>query len=110
MTLIVAQNDKGFLLQWTINSPKDPVTGVVRPFDLTDYTVTFKMWRAGAPTVNLISSGACTIVVAVLGTVTYLVKATDFATAGNFKAEFECTKSGVIHSTEAFDVIVQESA
>lgn len=77
-------------------------------FDLTGYTITFKMWRKGIPG-TLVVSGTGAIVNATAGTCKYTVASGDFNTVGLYSAEVELTKTGVVQSVEVFDLEVKES-
>jgi hypothetical protein len=101
--LTIPQGDFGFYLNFTIKKADGTV------YNLTGYTITFNVWRKGDKTSKYVT-GACTIVQADGGTCRYLVVANDFATAGKYRSELQLTKSGVQESTEAFDIVVSESA
>lgn len=95
-------NDKGFNLNFTV---KD-ATGTA--YNLTDYTIKLKVWKVSNPG-TLLVTGTCVIVIAANGTCYYNVAASDFTSIGSFKAELELTKTGVIESTQSFDIEVMES-
>ena len=98
----VPQNDKGYNLQFTITNAAGTA------FDLTGYTVAFKMWSPGVPGTLLIN-GTCVVTNTTGGIVTYLGTAGDFGTVGRYHAEVEGTKSGVRESTENFRLTIAES-
>jgi len=100
--LSIPANDKGYYLNFTVQDS----TGTA--YNLTDYTITLKVWSTNQPG-TLLTSGACSIVVAASGTCRYLVTATDFTIKGTYSAELELTKSGVIESTVSFTIEVKES-
>ncbi len=100
--LTIPLNDKGYYLNFTVQDS----TGAA--YNLTDYTITLKVWAAGSSG-TLIASGACAIVVAASGTCRYTITSTDFTVKGIYSAELELTKTGVIESTTAFTIEVKES-
>lgn len=100
--LYIPQSDKGFNIAITV---QDCDGGA---FDLTDYTVTLKVWRKGIIGTPIVDA-ACVIDVAASGTCHYVVTATDFVTAGDYWVEVEMTKSGVIESTRHYTLEVTES-
>lgn len=100
--LTIAQNDKGYYLNFTITDSAGAA------YNLTGYTIKLKVWYANKAD-TLIVDGTCTIVSAALGTCKYLVTATDFITIENYYGELELTKSGIIESTERFTIEVKES-
>jgi hypothetical protein len=101
--LYVPKGDKGFNLAFTIRDSSG------NAYDITLYTITFKLWRKGIPG-TLILSGACVIDSGVAGTCHYVVTDSSFTSVGEFKAELELTKTGVLESTQSFDFEVTESA
>ena len=100
--LTVPKGDKGYNLNFTV---KDSAGAA---YNLTGYTVTLKVWEAGVSG-TLILSGACSIDVAASGTCHYTITATDFTSVADYKMELELTKSGVIESTENYDLKIEES-
>lgn len=90
--------------------------GMVQPFEikkadgtaynLTDYTVTIKVWDGGA----LKFSGACSVTDAAAGLCKYTPASDDFDTVGEYYGELELTKAGVIVDTETFTVKVIPTA
>ena len=100
--LIIPVNDKGFNLSFSVKDSDGDA------YPLTNYTVTLKVWKAGIPG-TLIVNEACNVTNATLGTCTYTVNAADFASIADYKMELELTKSGVIESTENYDLKVEES-
>jgi len=99
--LTVPKGDYGYQLVFTVQDSAGDA------YNLTDYTITLKVWREGLP--GLIMSGVCTILVAASGTCHYVVVAGAFNRAGNYKAELELTKSGTVESTQNFDLEVEQS-
>ena len=57
----------------------------------------------------MLMSGDCAIVVAADGTCRYSVVAGAFNRPGTYQAELELTKSGVVESTQNFEIEVKES-
>lgn len=100
--LTIPKGDKGYYLNFTVKDNSGTA------YDLTDYTITLKVWSINAPD-TLLVSGACSIVVAASGTCRYNVADGDFDTEGTYMLELELTKSGVIESTKAYTVDVVES-
>jgi len=96
------KGDYGYYLNFTITDSDGDA------YDLTDYTIKLKCWRAGNPG-KLVVNGSCTPVVEASGTCRYYVTATDFTTIEKYVAELELTKSGVIESTMTFTINVVES-
>ena len=101
-TIYIPSSDKGFNLAFTIKSADGNV------YNLTNYTIKLKVWRAEQPGLLLLD-GSCDIDSAVDGTCHYTITATDFTSVGTFKAELELTKAGVIESTGSFDIEIMES-
>lgn len=101
--ITIPQNDYGFNIAFTLQDADGDA------FDGTDYTATLKVWLAGSPA-TLVATGACTWTVAASGTCTYAVKSTDFATAGSYLGEVECTKTGARETFGPFKIAVTESA
>lgn len=94
--------DKGYPLYFTLLKYDGTA------FDLTDYTVTFKMWEKGHANV-LIASGACVKTAPVTGVCYYLVGATDFVSQGLYEIELELTKVGVVENSFSYILQVDES-
>lgn len=101
--LPIKQGDYGYFINATIKDANNVV------YDLTGYTIYFKVWRPGNKN-HVIVSGTCEIVDALSGTCRYLVTQNDFTTSGRYRGEFQLTKAGVVESTQTFDVVVSESA
>ena len=74
--------------------------------DLTDLTVTFKVWKQGQ---TAIVSGTCTIDVAASGTCHYTIADGDFDTVGQYLWELELTKADYRNNTEPGPFKVTES-
>lgn len=100
--LQIPKGDKGYNILFTILDS----TGAA--FNITDYTVTFKAWRANTPNTLIISS-ACSIVSGSGGTCNYSPTAADTAVAGTYMAEIELTKTGIIGSTIPLELKITES-
>lgn len=100
--LTVPQGDKGYPLAFTVQN--DAGTA----YDLTNYTVTIKVWRKGIRGTPIVNS-ACTIDVAASGTCHYDIQASDFLTVGDYFVELELTQPGVIESTRRYTLEVTES-
>ena len=75
-------------------------------FDLTGYTVTFKVWDN---TDTVILTGTCTIDSATAGTCHYTVASGDFTTEGTYTAELNLTKTDVDISTMSTTLTVYDS-
>ena len=67
----VSQNDFGYYITDTLENNDGT------PFNLTGYTVKFVAWHAGNPSAPVISASA-NVTSTTAGTVSYLVKSTDF--------------------------------
>jgi hypothetical protein len=100
--LTLPQNDKGYNLNFTITEDDGTVV------DLTAYTVTLKVWRAGYP-LTLIINKACTVDVAASGTCHYTIEADVLADMDELKFDLVLTKTGVIMSSKKYDLTVEES-
>jgi len=100
--ITIPQGDEGFNLEFTVTEDDDTA------FDLTNYTVTIKVWHK-----NLIGSlvvdSACVVDVAASGTCHYVVTDGDFDSAGDYMVELELTQSGVVESTRHYTLEVTES-
>lgn len=101
--ITIPKGDKGFNLNFTVQNSDGTA------FNLTDYTVTLKVWPQNIPG-NPIVNAACTIDVAANGTCHYEVVTGNFAYEGNYLLELELTKSGIIESTRNYTLRVEESA
>ena len=97
--LTVIKGNYGFQLAITV---KDSAGSA---YDLSGYTVTFKMWAEAKPG-ELLVNAACSIVVAANGTCTYTVVSGDFKRAGVFKGCIELTATGKQESTIPWDIEV----
>ena len=100
--ITIPKGDKGFNIAFTVKDSDG------NAYVLTDYTITLKVWVQGAPA-TLLLSGACVIDDANLGTCHYVVAAGAFDTVGRYHAEVELTKTGVVESTQTFEIIVEVS-
>jgi hypothetical protein len=102
--LIVPKGDYGYSLTFYVKNDDAGET----VFDLTDYTVTLKLWpagRAGAPYL----SGVCVIEDAVAGKCYYTIKSGDLDKVGIFSLELQMTKMGKKESTRSYQLQVTES-
>jgi len=99
--LTIKRGDYGFYLNFTVTDSDDAA------YDLTDYTVTLKVWKKNTP--GLIINSACEIVVAGSGTCKYAVVSDNFRESGLFDAEIELTKAAERAATETFEIEVKES-
>lgn len=97
--ITVTKGDKGFNLDFTIQDSSGA------PYNIGAYTVTLKAYEKNNRT--LFINGACTETIAADGTCYYPVGESDFAAAGKFTAKIELTKTGVIESTETFEILVK---
>ena len=100
--LVIPKGDKGFYLNFTVRNDNETA------FDLTGYTIGFKVWKKSKSDTILVS-GTPSIVLGTAGTCRYLVGANDFGTVTPLTAELELTQAGVIESTVPFSIEVQES-
>jgi hypothetical protein len=100
--LIIPQGDKGYDINFTVQDSDGTA------YDLTDYTVTLKVWKPGVSG-TLIVNAACTVDDASAGTCHYTVVAGTFTSRAKYKLELELTKSGVRESTENYDLQIEES-
>ena len=100
--VIIPQNDQGFYLNFTVEDSDE------NAYNLSGYTIKLKVWKKYEPSVLLLT-GTCSIVDAASGTCRYLIAEDDFEDVGLFEAELELTKTGIIESTESFEIEVVES-
>ena len=100
--LTIQKGDNGFYLYFYVQSSSNA------PYDLTDYTIKFKVWKPNFPSILLLN-GTCAIVNATAGICRYLVTSADFTTIGNYLFELELTKTDVVESTAAKSLSVMES-
>lgn len=101
--ITVSVGDKGYNLDFDVQKSDGSV------YDLTDYTVTLKVWYKYSSG-TLLMSGACSIDDAPNGDCHYTLQAGDFDVVGDFLWELELTKTGVIESTRYGTLRVEESA
>lgn len=99
MDLTVMKGTYGYNLSITVQDSAGSA------YNLTDYTVTFRMWAESKPG-ELLVNAACAIVVAADGTCTYTVVNGDFKRAGVFKGSILLTKTGVREATTPWDIEV----
>lgn len=103
--LIVPSGDKGYDLNFVVRDPDDDNA----VFDLTDYTVTLKVWKAGRAGTLLLDE-ECDIDVAANGTCHYTIATDDFVDLKKDRMELELTTAGgVILSTENYALKIEES-
>jgi hypothetical protein len=103
--LTIPSGDKGYDLNFTVKDAEDEIK------DLTDYTVTLKVWKPGKTSADdLIVSDTCDIDVAASGTCHYTIQSGDFDSRAKYKMELELSKTGVVESTENYDLKIEESA
>jgi hypothetical protein len=100
----IPAGDYGYNLEFTVYEVDQETA-----FVLTGYTVTLKTWVPGVPG-TLLVDGGCTITVAASGTCTYLIQSGDFDTIGRFDGVLQCTKSGVVETSQPVIILVKESA
>lgn len=101
-TLAIPQKDKGYAITFTVTDSEGDT------IDLTPYTVTFKAWTQGSPA-TLLTATACALTDPTHGVCT-LTLPDVFTTAKEYYGELELTATGIIISTQAFKVVVTESA
>lgn len=103
--LVIGTNDYGEPWGFTIYTDETMAT----PKDITDYTVTLKVWAAGSPG-TLVINAACTKDTPASGTCHYTpVVGNKIATKSAYYAELELTKTGVVDSSWPFMLVVKES-
>ena len=100
--IIVPKGDFGYNINFTVTDANDDA------YDLTDYTVTLKLWRPSNPG-TLILEEECTIDVAASGTCHYTVQSGDFDTTTTYAGELEATATGKEESVKKFRLVVSES-
>lgn len=100
--ITVKKGDYGYNLNFTVKDSDGAA------FNLTSYTITFKVWTQGKPGTLLVNA-ACTIDVAASGTCHYTIVDGDFPIAAVYKWELELTKTGVKDSTESANLTVNDS-
>ena len=102
--MTVPRGDYGQPYPFTVNNPDGT------PFDITSYTINFKMWKGGIPEV-LVTSGVCSVIADpdnnkcqfTPGINDFVIK------TGNYNGELEFIDTGVKISTISFTVEVTES-
>src|SRR4030043_1065403 len=97
----IPRKDKGYYLTFTVQDD----AGAAK--DLTDYTVTLKVWEPGKPD-NPLVSGTCAVTDTTGGICRYTIGTNDFLAEGTFKMQLELTKTGIIESTDNYTVEVLE--
>jgi len=98
----IATGDYGYNLAFTCYDYSGNVYG------LTDYTIHFKTWKYDVPGTLLID-GAGVIDDAANGKCHYTVASGDFDTEGQYVAELQIEKAGIVESFPSFKVNVTES-
>jgi hypothetical protein len=101
--LTIPKYNKGYDINFTVQDADETA------YNLTGYTITFKVWKAGAPETSILSGG-CNIDSATDGTCHYTLTATDFTSRADYKFELQLTKSGVIESTQNYDLKIEEAS
>ena len=86
----VYENNYGLPIIWTLYQ-SDGVT----PFNLTNYTVKFKMWKPVYPDTLKIDR-ECDIIDAPNGIVQFVPIPTDFDTPGYYYAQFQASVNGIV--------------
>ncbi|MEM2906052.1 MAG: BppU family phage baseplate upper protein [Candidatus Bathyarchaeia archaeon] len=102
MSLSVKRGNYGFALTFNVKNSDGSAK------NLTGYTVTLKVWASGSESCKF--TGTCTVTDAANGICTYTVANGDFATVGQYLAELELTKTGVVEDTETFPILVEATA
>ena len=103
--VVVHKGDKGYQLTYPVTNND----GTAK--DLTDYTVTLKVWSPGDPETMIVNAACTKSATPTDGLAYYLITANDFGVNNiRYQAEIELTKAGVIENTECFKIIVKESA
>jgi hypothetical protein len=100
--LTIPKGDYGYYINFTVQDSDG------NAYDLTDYTIKWKVWAKGSPN-NLLLNGSCSIVTAGSGTCRYAITSTDFNTKGLYNFELELTQSGIEESTRTYELEVTES-
>ncbi len=100
--LIVPKYDYGYDLEFLVLEDDDS------EYDLTDYTVTFRVWKSRMHQYPILSE-ACAMVSAADGTCKYTVQENDFDVAGEYLCELELTKQGAVESTRNYKLLVEDS-
>jgi len=101
--LTVATDDYGYSIPFVVQD------STATAFDITDYTVTLKVWAPSDPTTYIIDE-TCTQDTPASGTCHYTTADGDFDTAGTYLGKLLLTKTGESLSTEQFVLVVQTSA
>ena len=73
--------------------------------DFSGYTVNWKIWKQGEASVRWTISGS----IIEAGVVDFTPTNTDFDVEGEFRAELEWTKTGIVDGSETFRVTVLPS-
>lgn len=91
--ITVYKGNYGQVIPWTLYQA-DGVT----PFNLTGYSVVFKVWEASDPAHPIINTAAG-VTSYPLGQVYYETQDTDFTQAGNYEAAFSAVAAGTADIT-----------
>ena len=102
-TITTYKDDYGYDLDFTIKDSD----GVAR--DITNYTVTLKVWQPETPT-TLDINAACSIDIAANGTCHYTVQDGDLDASKTYYYELELTDTGVKESSNTGLLIVKDSS
>ena len=100
--LEIPQSDKGYNINFTV------VDSDGNAYNLTGYTIKMIVWKPGVPGTSILS-GSCNIDSSTGGTCHYIVGSGVFPNTANYKMELELIKSGVIESTDDYDLKIKES-
>jgi hypothetical protein len=95
----VNQGNYGYDIDFTVNKKGSPK-------DLTDHTVTLKVWNDD----GLHLSGGCTLVVAASGKCKYTVQDGDFDDLEEYNWLLQLTKTGYKKDTKTYSLIVKATA
>ena len=96
----VKKGNYGFTEEFTIKDAKDKVV------NLTGYTVTLKVWKEGESVAKFVDTCDLNANPAT-GKCTYLIKESDFDTAGVYLGELELTKVGEKIDVDTFTILVE---
>ena len=97
----IPQGFYGRRLNFTVTESDGTVT------DLTDYTPVFKMWIPGSEALTI--NTECTISNATAGECFVAPADGDFDVCDRYYAEIELQATGIIESSQRFEIVVRES-
>ena len=100
--LTIKRGDFGFYLQGTMQDSDGAV------FNLTNYTVTLKVWELGQWRYPIVS-GTCEVTSSTEGRFRYTVGTNDFLVTGTYEAAARATKTGAQETTNTYTLEVKES-